>query len=369
MAVLAEKAEEYGLDFVHMKDKNYFNYHPNYSYWDEAGNLLETSHPEYDTKGKAIIEGCTKATYECAPVLMNNSTLARKAHGTWSFDISKQSILRMADGRYEHRLNIEDKTQDPELSIALNMGGAVYGLRNAEHPDFIRAQLYTVPCVEKTDRYATIRNLIEFSILSESGNLGYSPFYLKEKILEVSYELGLEENIEVSPFSKYAWNWLEYRPFLVEFIDQIRIRDGKIIWPQTSPGKYEFVTPDVNMDLIPQEMQERIRAGNEISMDECSPYIPGGGAMPKLGEKYVIDVKALEENVKLKGLEKKYLIMDGYDLNATQEGQSYLAARKQRMFDSEFLDETVSGEFRRNLISNVAALPIKDAGRYTEGGR
>lgn len=376
LKTLYEKAIKYGLEIP-----DHPSCHINVSFWDGQGNILDDKHPEFAEKSKLLTEGITKAFYDAIAILIDKNELSSNELIKLSLSVNRQNLLRYSTDRIEIRPSVEDFMQDVDLMVAVLLSGAIYGLSVSDDKEMIKAERVECPVVHHAeDCFKVVSHAINNSTIREDGSVEVSEEYLREHSSTLEYELGL---VSKEPGSDYASSFLrmfftsDYLEMINYFFGKMKVindENGKMVlkFPETSKGRFEYTIPDINMDKIPEEMQRRLRSGQEVNRGEYDEYLKPGERLPHPARVAVINVAELAEKISLKGCKSKFVVKD-YDLNRVEDGNTperwsrAAWARYVRQVNSKVLQMSLSSEFVNDFADLVKKysekkqiLPLKD---------
>lgn len=357
-----EKATEYGLNITSKP-----SYHVSVSFWDEDGNIFDDKHPKFDQSGKLLAEGITRAMFDALPVLISNYDLGARDLKPIGLEINREGILRFSSGRIEVRPAVEGSSQNVELMILLLLAGANYGLEQKENDEVHKAQKVESPVVNHVPGKCKVTShVIGNSSISANGYLVVPQDYIAHSQTKILYELGLidEASMNVPPFLQALFGDADEFPYIIEFFNHIRIvetdeGDSKLEFPTTSDSVYEFILPEINMDVVPREIRQRMERGEEIPYDEWS-FIRPGDRIPSLKRKRQINVGELQDSISIIGIRSKFVV-PGYnsttfDLDQRPENSTlpdYSWSRYRRLVNSQALSSVMPPDFFEEFCDEV----------------
>jgi hypothetical protein len=343
--VLNEKGAEYGIAW-----SAYPTCHISFSFWNGEGNVLLSGNSDFHTLGASAVEGITRGLYDLLPVLFLPDGIRKIAEGTpmnvddLLANFSRASHIRVSNGRLE----VRPEAQHLELIAVAALAGAVYAMQG-DADDIKFAEIAMTPNID----YSKPNNKLICHLLSNAeylpdGRLWMSQEYLDRNIEELGHALGLRE--KVHPLESLFRISSGFNPFLNDFFAAIRLQetDGayNIIWPETALGVFSFTTPDVGFEKIPPHLQRRIRDGERAKdIEEVRDIVGLFGTPPQLGETYTIDVAALGQDVTCRGVDTRYILRDGYPINADEysTGWDYAKTIESRVLDTVCSDGFAQG--------------------------
>jgi hypothetical protein len=354
---LYDRATDYGLEITHHP-----SFHINVSFWNKKGNVLSDKNPSFSRTGKRITEGIARAYYESIFVLIDKYSARSDRLISLALDVHRQNLLRYSSSRIEVRPSIHDFSQDPEAILAILLSGAIFGLTRKSDRNIVRAKRVSSPLVHhEKERVKVTSHVLNNSTLRPNGTLKVSNSYIRDHEDSLLYELGLLKKpitTSIHPFLRAMFRSDNF-PHLKRFFNNIRVEknpDGKrkIIFPETSKGKYQFVIPAENMEKIPVEMQKRIRQGKKVTNDELSPFIRPGEKIPHPEETMTINVAKLTGKFEVVGFRSKYTV-NKYDLNKLVRSKKprnwtpYAWAKYRRLYYGRTLTAGFSPDFRKEF--------------------
>jgi len=359
LEILFEKAAEYGLVLDSLP-----SFHVNISFWDENGNIFDDSHPDFFTKGKALVEGIAKAFYDNIFVLLNKSEINSDELRDFEISVHRMSLLRYSSDRIEVRPSVHGSLQDPNIIIATFLAGALYGLSNQEKDELLKAHEVISPVVHhESGLLKVFSHVLSNSTIDEHGFLTVNEEYVRDHIQTLEYELGLVDEPPSDSLVNAIYGMFyksEYLPFIIDFLQSTRvvISDENILqfdFPVTANGMYEFTIPSINIDKIPETLKKRLENGEsiEVMRSEISRYLNPGDRMPQLARRCVINVASLLNSVWITDLHTK-LVVKGYSVNNYQTSENVTPSiawlRYDQLMNSRVLQEEFSKDFFKALV-------------------
>ncbi|MDD3370797.1 MAG: hypothetical protein PHE27_03105 [Alphaproteobacteria bacterium] len=359
LRALSEKAESFGLPLSSRP-----NTHINLSFWKNGQNLFLPDHPEFSTTGKALVEGMTRALYDSVALMTNQNGLDTPTDA-FCYSPSRASAMRSAYGRYEILFGCVESKQRPDLITTLGLAGALYGLIETDRAEIAEARVVKSPLIGRPkNKYKLLTHALNGARLNDDGTLTFSQDYLSNNAGHLAYELGLVQ----APPSGYeqmlfiikslSSNYI-FRLPIVNFMDCIQIDPAKnrISWPTTEPNVFVSKTPEKNMHLLPEDMQERMRRGEKLSTDEMDPYVAYGDTYPSAGRTVRIDVSLLKKEIRLRGVTEKLAVLPGYDMTRAERYLSLGETRIKRLKTSKALHKTLSSALMNALLEDNLSAP------------
>lgn len=357
LKTLFDKAFEYGLEF-----DSFPEFHINVSLWDKNGNMFSDGHPSFNRKTKKIVEGIARAFYDSMFVLMGPHEARNGNLRKLKLDVSRLESLRFSSNRLEIRPSSTDGTQDPDAMLAIFLSGAIYGLENKWRNNFVKAKKVISPTVHHSPNLGKVTShVINNSTVNKDGSLDVARSYIREHDTILDWELGItdEEPIVGVPGILRMFFSSDHLPFVEKFFKQTKYVKNKkgeyeILFPETSPGKYTFYLPSLNMEYLPKELRIRMMKGEELPRKIMQEYIPVGMRFARIGKFINIDVKRLKKIIFPKGAKAKFVVRS-YDYNKKSESKvpknftSEAWARLQRLKYSRSLANTVSKETKKEF--------------------
>lgn len=363
------KATEYGLVI-----KNSPCVHVNVSFWDKDGNVFASDHPHFADTGKRICEGMALAFFEALPVIVNESYLEYDDVKDLRLGISRNDNLRYSTNRVEVRPSARGDVQDVQMMMSLCLAGALWGLRNPDSREMKKADLVVSPNILcDSERYDVLIDILHGASITPDGHFLFDESYVRNVGDKLNWELGITNRPPKATIvsSLFGNNFTDSEfTGLHNFLKEIRVlRDGgngyKLLFPETSPGKFEVHIPGINWEALPKGLQQLILSGKKPSHSEISKYIKPGDLVPKPPRKVMIDVDGLRRSLRCVGVVSRWSV-PGYDLNqpygVDENGQQKLfVSRIQRMKDSRVIAKAFTPETRNTLITLTDGIGNKKA--------
>ncbi|MDD3181900.1 MAG: hypothetical protein PHD48_03745 [Alphaproteobacteria bacterium] len=340
--------------------------HVNISFWKDEQNLFDEAHPEFLITGKKIMEGITKAFYETCPVLITDLEL-NEPLPPLSCSANREEYLRSSTGRLEVRPSQYGTHQDPDFITMVAMAGGLYGLESMNNDAQQRAIITTKGNFSHTEGlFKVTSHVLSNSTVTDKGLIIPPSAYIEQKAQSIAFELGLT-TISPSSLEQCLGGKSLFADPLNNFFKQVKIRNTpsglSVQWPETKREQYAFTTPEINMHLLPADLQERVRGGKELpeQLPEGLSIKLWGKDLPKAAQTYTINTATLSKNIQLHSFSKRLIIPNGYNMNTTQGGASIEQSRLQRMAESSVLkkclrDETFQ-EIQKSLYENFNFSP------------
>lgn len=324
-------------------------FHINASFWRDGKNLFLSDHPHFHAAGKEITQGITRTLFD-ASLLIINSGFGNSQTRAFDCSFSRTSFVRAATGRNEIRLQSAPSEQDPDLITLLVLAGAIYGLEAGNDCDILPARMAYSPTIHhKRGHYKILSHLLGNAEVLDCGKLNLPEDYMHSKLADIFCELGLLGlKKPLHPMDQYAARSHPLKEPVVDFLRAVRIQNGHIIWPETSPNTYVCVTPEVNMNCIPRAMQQRIRSGEDVSREEMDPYVSCGDSYPQTSQQHRINLWPLRTGLRVASISQQFIVSPGYDMNDAQGYPSLFDARAARLVNSPALSG-LRPEIKRRL--------------------
>lgn len=317
--VLYEKLAYYGLELQFSP-----SFHINVSFWDNDGNIFCDTHPLFRSKGWQLAEGITAVFFDALVVLISQYEALAEELIPFNLTTSRQNLLRFSSGRIEVRPSVHEEQQDIGAIIALLLAGAVDGMRFAGTSNRLPAQEVSSPVVHHESGVLKVTShVINNSIILPNGCLQIPEHYFREHFDTIMYELGLSD---VEPSSNALFALLKmfsgedefYQPVL-GFFKAIRVDSSgggghTLVFPTNMDQSFQFQTPPINMDKIPEDLQQRLIAGEVIDRAILSENLRPGDRLPVPARVHQINLDLLQQKITLKGVQSKFEVK-GYNPN------------------------------------------------------
>lgn len=355
LKALYDTATNYGLEITLPP-----SFHVNVSLWGKDGNIFDDKSKSFDRDAKLVTEGVTKAFYDAVFVILNRYDVPSDKLIKLALDVHRQNLLRYSTDRLEIRPSVHANLQDPDIMLSVFLAGSIFGLKSKGRGLEVKAEKVKSPVVHHTkDLVKVTSHLINNSTVGEDGVLQVSEEYIYEHFDTVEYEIGLTDtppDNTMGSFISRFFGLSDSAPFVIQFLSGIKLiteknGDLKLVFPETSDGKYKFTLPSVNLDKIPLEMQMRLAMGKELTYEELGDYILPGERVPRIAKEVVIDVDRLKKNIEVQGTKSKYVVKE-YDLNKLRMSKKpdswtdVAWARYKRFINSAPLHKGMTPNFR-----------------------